>query len=82
MNPREVFALRFTPVQRGQAFWIRSGELFNHYFGPIDVILQDTDGVHFGETGSQYRLRLRNKTSEALIVTLSQVDSESAPIDQ
>ena len=49
-----VFAYRTTPVQRGQAFWIRAGTAYNRYFGPFEVELSSEAGVGFGtSTGQQ-----------------------------
>ncbi len=70
------------PVRRGQAFWIRHPDLFNRYFGAFDLVLQNPSGVHFGASGSQYSVRIRNATSQDLELTLSLLDSEAAPANQ
>lgn len=70
-TPEQLFAYASTPVRRGEAYWVRSGEFFNRYFGPFQVILQSQDGIHFGDSGGQYRLRLRNLTPNAIQVITS-----------
>jgi hypothetical protein len=82
-NPDKVRALRTTNVDRGKAFWIRSkAGRFNRYFGPVEVELQNIDGVHFGDRLSQYRIVIRNLTQANLTVSMDQLDSESAPTGQ
>jgi len=81
-NPAEVFAKRNTPVQRGEAFWMRVGDSFNSYFGSFDLVLQETKGAHFGETKEQYRILIRNRVEEALSVTMALRSTEEAPSGQ
>ena len=81
-NPDKVHALRNTPVQRGEAFWMRVGDSFNSYFGPFDLVLQETDGAHFGESKQQYRILIRNRVEEALSITMTLRDSEDPPEGQ
>jgi hypothetical protein len=69
-------------VKRGQAFWIRSGTVFNHYFGPFEVVQAAAGGVDFRENSSSSTFRLRNLTSSNLTVTLRLVNSEPSPIGQ
>ncbi len=78
-NPGQVYGLRTTKVDRGKAFWMRSGTQFNRYFGPFDVKLQSPEGVHFGDNLSAYRVRLSNLTGADLTVTLTGIDSAAAP---
>jgi hypothetical protein len=81
-NPARVFALRTLPVKRGQAFWIRSGGVFNRYFAPVEVELPATSGVHFRQNLSQLRLLLRNIHPAPVVVTLSVIASEAPPAGQ
>ena len=81
-NPMRLFAFRTTPVTRGAAYWIRAGDLFNRYFGPFEESLSDASGVAFGTTAGQKNFRLRNLTATARTVTLSLVNSETAPAGQ
>ena len=82
-NPGQIFAMRTTAVRRGEAFWVRStGGQFNNYFAPYDLVLQNHTGVEFGETSGQYRVIIRNRTDNGLVVTLSLNSSELAPNGQ
>lgn len=81
-NPARLFALRTQPVKRGQAFWIRSGGVFNRYFGPIELDLSTPAGVNFRDNLSQTRILLRNIQPAALTVTLALVNSEAPPAGQ
>lgn len=78
-NPARIFAPITTPVVRGEAFWIRSGAIYNRYYGPFDLELPDARGVKFGEELGQQRVRLKNLTSVARTVTLSLLPSETPP---
>jgi len=70
-------------VAREQAYWIRTGEptnqVYNHYFGPFQVIGGGSSGLRFGDSQGQARLYLKNMTAEDLTVTLGMVASESSP---
>jgi hypothetical protein len=81
-NPQKVIAMRTTPVNRGEAFWARSGDNFNRYFGPFELRMQSGDGVDFGDATGQNRLRLRNLAASALTVTLNVIASEAPPAGQ
>jgi hypothetical protein len=70
------------PVKRGQAFWIRSGTVFNRYFGPFEVLQVDAGGVDFGDSSGSSTFRLRNLTASNLTVTLRLVNSEPSPVGQ
>lgn len=75
----QLFALFSTPTKRGQAFWIRANNLHNNYFGPLQVIPQDADGIDFGVELGQYSIRLRNLTAASLRVTNSLAPSGPVP---
>lgn len=81
-NPRRVFALRTTPVRRGEAFWIRAGEVYNHYFGPFEITAAGSGRVALGESLSSFSFRVRNQTAAALTVALELVASEAPPAGQ
>jgi len=81
-NPAPVFALNTTRVRRGEAFWMRAGELYNRYFGPFAVQLPPSTSLEFGTDRSAASLRVRNLTPEDLQVTLSLQPSEPAPAGQ
>jgi hypothetical protein len=75
------FLFRSVPVKRGEAFWIRAGEVFNHYFGPFEVVLNG-QRLGFGDNISAAPVRLRNLTTNALTVNLSLLSSETPPVGQ
>lgn len=81
-NPSRVFARRATPVTRGQAFWIRAGEVYNHYYGPFEVSSLSRGEVVFGDSLSSVSFRLRNLTSTNLIVSLNLLASGTPPSGQ
>jgi hypothetical protein len=81
-NPRRVFALRTTPVRRGEAFWIRAGEVYNHYFGPFEVTAAGSGKVTFGDTLSTFAFRIRNQTASDLTVTMQLIASDAPPTGQ
>ena len=70
------------PVKRGQAFWIRSGTIFNRYFGPFEVVQARGGSVDFGDSSSLSTFRLRNLTASNITVTLRLVNSETVPAGQ
>ncbi len=84
-NPVEVvsFTASTTPVTRGQAFWVRgSTNYYNHYYGPVEVSLQNTAGIQYRDTLGTYGLRLKNVTASSRTVTLSLVASDTPPTNQ
>lgn len=81
-NPVRVFAFRTTPVQRNQAYWIRAGESYNQYFGPIQILQSSPSGIRLGDTRGQTQLRLRNLANVPITITLRTVASETPPVGQ
>jgi len=81
-NPSQLFALHTTPVTRGQAVWIRSGTVFNSYFGPFTVALQTPGGVNFGDSVSHYSFHLRNTSASHVVVSMRLLASDTVPAGQ
>jgi len=84
-NPVEVvsFNASTTPVARGQAYWVRgSTNYYNHYYGPVEILLQSTDGLQFRDTLGTYGLRLKNLTTTSRTVSFNLVASETPPAGQ
>jgi hypothetical protein len=81
-NPVRVTALRNTPVNRGEVFWVRAGDTYNQYFGPFEVQLTSAGGVRFGSDLSVYSLRLKNLTANPLAVSVDLDPSEPVPDGQ
>jgi hypothetical protein len=82
LNPNQLFAFHSTPVTRGQAFWIRSGSVFNNYFGPFAISIPTAAGVSFSTNLSQFGFRLQNLTSSNVTVMLNLLRSEGPPAGQ
>ena len=78
-NPIHVFALRTTPVKRGEAYWVRAGQVYNNYYGPFEVVSGGAGTVDFGDGLKAISLRLRNLSPNPLTVTLNLAASEAAP---
>ncbi len=81
-NPSRIFARRGTPVVRGKAFWIRAGEVYNHYYGPFELSGLGRGRLAFGDSVSTFSFRLRNLTSSNLVVSLNLLASEAPPAGQ
>jgi hypothetical protein len=62
--------------------WIRSGALFNKYFGPFSVDFQGGRGVDFGTDRSSATFHLANLTTNTLTVTATLIASETPPPGQ
>lgn len=81
-NPMQVYALRTTPVQRGEAFWIRAGDSYNRYFAPFELSMTGSTGIDFGDNTTTASFRIRNLTPASLTVSAKLVPSESVPANQ
>lgn len=81
-NPVRVLAVRTTPLRRDQAYWLRAGESYNQYFGPIQILETASSGIRFGDTRGQAQLRVRNVANVPVTVTLRLVASETPPSGQ
>lgn len=81
-NPAQVFALRTTPVRRGEAYWIKSGDYFNRYFSPFEVSVSGTGQVKFGELQRTAGIRINNLTTSPLTLRLGFQASEAPPAGQ
>lgn len=68
----------FVQAKRGEAFWVRSNR-YSDFYGPVSVDIALDTGLHFGSSGSLKRLVLRNRTDEAVTVTLAPEAAEAAP---
>jgi hypothetical protein len=78
-NPVRLSAYRTLQVKRGQAYWIRAGDLFNRYFAPFQLALPNASGIDFGRELAVSSLRLRNLTASNLTVTVQLVVSDPPP---
>lgn len=84
-NPTEVVSVTAStiPVTRGQSFWVRgSTNYYNRYYGPVEVTLQSSAGIQYGDTLGTYSLHLKNVTSTSRTVTFNLLSSETPPTGQ
>jgi hypothetical protein len=80
-NPAKVFGLRTTALPRGRAMWVDTGDAFNQFYGPFQLVLQNYRGIQFGSKMNSTRFRLRNATTSPLTVIISSLQSEAPPAD-
>jgi hypothetical protein len=81
-NPSLITDLRRTLANRDQAYWVRAGETYNQYFGPIQILQSSPSGIQFGGSRGQAQLRLRNLANIPITITLRMVGSETSPVGQ
>lgn len=81
-NPVRMLAPRNTTVRRDQAYWVRAGDTYNQYFGPLQVVQSGTAGIKFLDTRGQAQMYLRNLANVPMTVTLRQLASETSPAGQ
>lgn len=80
-NPARVAPFNYpsTSVDRNQAYWVRAGDNYNHYFGPVQVKVQSARGLEFGASGARAQMQLKNLSSVTLTVTLRERAGDAAP---
>ena len=81
-NPIRIFAFRTTNVRRDQAYWVRAGESYIQYFGPIQIVQNSSSGIRFGSTLGQAQFRLRNLANVPITISLRSLASETPPVGQ
>jgi hypothetical protein len=77
-NPLPIYAPSAERLDRNQAYWFEAA-VTGDFAGPLEVITSDPDGLVFGSTASFVNVRLRNRTSSAMTVTLTPEDSAPVP---
>ncbi len=82
LNPAPVVSRFYTPVTRGEAFWVSALNVNNTYFGPFQINLPDPNGLSFGTSGGQITFHLVNVTPNPLTVSMSLLPSETPPYGQ
>jgi len=84
VNPKLLASALFSlnSVTRGKAYWMRSGAVFNNYFGPFEVTGTPVGGINFGASSGQSVFRLSNLTTNTLTITANLLPSDSAPSGQ
>ena len=81
-NPSRVFAFRTTRVNRGEAYWIRAGDIYHSYYGPFEVTAAGDGQIQFGDSLNAFSFRIRNLSANPLTVTLQLKASEPSPTGQ
>ena len=79
-NPFQV-ATSSERLSRNTAYWFEAATV-GDFTGPVRYELPSNDGLAFGRTGSVITVGVTNRTTSALTLTLSTVNSEAAPAGQ
>lgn len=80
-NPLKIFSPAAERLDRLQAYWFDT-EVVSNFPAPIEVELSDSRGLVFGAGGGTATVRVRNRSSAPVAVTLAPVPSEQAPAGQ
>ncbi len=80
-NPVQVFSTSAERIDRTQAYWFEAPVVGNFY-APLEISPSALDGLHFGRTGATFSVRVRNRTSAPVTLTVGAVNSASAPTGQ
>ncbi len=80
-NPTVVHSPTFEPLDRTQAYWF-DATVVGDFYAPLEISASNLQGLVFGRTGSQIIVRARNRTSTAVTLTVSPIDSAPAPAGQ
>jgi hypothetical protein len=80
-NPLQVFSPTSERVDRTQAYWF-SAEVVGNFYAPMEISSSASNGLNFGRTGSVITVRVRNRTAATTTLTISPLNSESAPANQ
>jgi hypothetical protein len=80
-NPLNLFNTGLETVDRTQAYWFESAVVGNFY-APLEVSPSNLDGLIYGRNGSLVSVRVRNRTSATVNLTVAPVTSAAAPVGQ
>ncbi len=80
-NPEQVHAPAAERLDRTQAYWFEAPVVGNFY-APLEITPSNLDGLVFGRTGSSITVRIRNRTSTAVTLTVTPENSLGAPVGQ
>jgi hypothetical protein len=79
-NPQQVFSPNSERLDATQAYWF-SAEVTGDFYAPLEISPASNGGLAFGRDGSFIKVLVRNRSAAAVTLTLTPVDSESAPSD-
>lgn len=80
-NPTLIFSPTTERLDRNTAYWF-SAEVAGEFYAPLEISSTATGGIIFGRTGSVVTVRVRNRTSNSVTLTLTPSLSEAAPASQ
>ncbi len=80
-NPKQVFSPSTERLDRNQAYWFEAA-VVGEFYGPLEISPANPDGLDYGRTGNLIVVRVRNRTSAVVTLTIAPVDSEEAPHGQ
>lgn len=80
-NPIQVFSPTFEPLNRNSAYWFEA-EVVGNFYAPIEVSTSLPTGLDFGRTRSLATVRLRNRTSAVVTMTVDSLPSDPQPAGQ
>ncbi len=80
-NPVQVFSPSVERLDRNQAYWFEAPVVGNFY-APLEIAPSLQSGLHFGRTGSLLTVRIRNRTSANVALTVSPQASAPPPAGQ
>ncbi len=80
-NPLQVFSPATERMDRTKAYWF-SAEVVGNFYAPVEINLSSDNGMSFGRTGAVISVKIRNRTSAPITLTLAPTASEAAPAGQ
>jgi hypothetical protein len=78
-NPLQIYSPSSEKLDRNQAYWFEAS-VVGDFSGALEVKTSDADGVVFGRSTAFVNVRLRNRTSSAMTVTLAPEASAPVPV--
>lgn len=80
-NPAQIFSPLAERVDRHQAYWF-DATVVGTFYAPLEITPSNLDGLTFGRTGARVIVRVRNRTSAPVTLTIAPTTSVAAPIGQ
>ncbi len=80
-NPVQIFSPATERLDRNQAYWFEAPVVSNFY-APLEISPSNLSGLHYGRNGSLLTVRVLNRTSAPVTLTVAPVDSAAAPVGQ
>ena len=77
-NPVQIYSPSTEKIDANQAYWFEAA-VVGDFYAPVEITPSASDGLSFGRTGSFMTVRVRNRTSAAVTVTIAPVDSVAEP---